>query len=82
MPTSTRTRLLDIDLSEVDEDLLGRAGLTPRQREIFEARFLTDPPVSLRMLAAEFGVSRNRVHQMETVLITKLRRVLSCGSCS
>jgi DNA-directed RNA polymerase sigma subunit (sigma70/sigma32) len=80
MCSSTRVRQHDIDLSKVDADVLARADLTPRQRAIYEARFLTDPPLSLRVLAAEFNVSRNRVHQMETVLITKLRRALCSWS--
>jgi RNA polymerase sigma-32 factor len=37
-----------------------------RERRIFEARRLADEPVTLDALAAEFGISRERVRQIET----------------
>src|SRR3954466_15542785 len=39
--------------------------LNPRERRIFEARRLADEPMTLEDLAAEFGVSRERVRQIE-----------------
>src|SRR5260370_2526049 len=39
--------------------------LNDRERRIFEARRLTDEPVTLEDLAVEFGVSRERVRQIE-----------------
>src|ERR1043165_7993259 len=39
--------------------------LNERERRIFEARRLADDPVTLEELAAEFGVSRERVRQIE-----------------
>jgi RNA polymerase sigma factor (sigma-70 family) len=39
--------------------------LNPRERRIFEARRLTDDPVTLAELASEYGVSRERVRQIE-----------------
>jgi RNA polymerase sigma-32 factor len=39
--------------------------LTARERRIFEARRLADDPVTLEELAGEFGVSRERVRQIE-----------------
>jgi RNA polymerase sigma-32 factor len=48
--------------------------LTPRERRIFEARRLTDDPVTLAELASEYGVSRERVRQIETKALDKLQR--------
>ena len=39
--------------------------LNERERRIFEARRLSDDPMTLEDLAAEFGVSRERVRQIE-----------------
>src|SRR6188472_3180315 len=39
--------------------------LNPRERRIFEARRLAEEPMTLEDLAAEFGVSRERVRQIE-----------------
>src|SRR3979411_2832979 len=39
--------------------------LNPRERRIFEARRLADEPMTLEALSAEFGVSRERVRQIE-----------------
>jgi len=39
--------------------------LGPRERRIFEARRLVEHPVKLEELAVEFGVSRERVRQIE-----------------
>jgi len=39
--------------------------LNERERRIFEARRLTEDPVTLEDLAQDFGVSRERVRQIE-----------------
>src|SRR5947207_976855 len=48
--------------------------LNPRERRIFEARRLTDDPVTLAELASEFGVSCERLRQIETNALNKLQR--------
>ena len=50
--------------------------LNPRERRIFEARRLTDEPVTLEDLAAEFGVSRERVRQIEVRTFDKVQRTV------
>jgi RNA polymerase sigma-32 factor len=50
--------------------------LNPRERRIFEARRLTDEPVTLEDLAAEFGVSRERVRQIEERAFDKVQRTV------
>src|ERR1044072_3928301 len=45
-----------------------------RERRIFEARRLADDPITLEDLAAEFGVSRERVRQIEVRAFEKVQR--------
>jgi RNA polymerase sigma-32 factor len=47
--------------------------LNPRERRIFEARRLADDPITLEDLSAEFGVSRERVRQIEVRAFEKIQ---------
>jgi RNA polymerase sigma-32 factor len=47
--------------------------LNPRERRIFEARRLADDPVTLEELSVEFGVSRERVRQIEVRAFEKVQ---------
>jgi len=47
--------------------------LNPRERRIFEARRLLDEPMTLEELSAEFGVSRERVRQIEARAFEKVQ---------
>jgi RNA polymerase sigma-32 factor len=47
--------------------------LAPRAREIIRERYLRDEPVSLAILAARYGVTPQRVRQIEEEAIAKLR---------
>jgi RNA polymerase sigma-32 factor len=47
--------------------------LTPRERRIFEARRLMDEPMTLEELSAEFGVSRERIRQIEVRAFEKVQ---------
>jgi RNA polymerase sigma-32 factor len=49
------------------------SALTVRERRIFQARRLVEGPVTLEDLAAEFGVSRERVRQIEVCAFEKVR---------
>ncbi len=49
------------------------ADLNQRERRIIEARKLADDPVTLEELSEEFGVSRERVRQIETRAFEKLQ---------
>ena len=48
--------------------------LNDRERRIFEARHLSDEPLTLEALAAQFEVSRERVRQIETHAFEKVRK--------
>jgi RNA polymerase sigma-32 factor len=49
------------------------AVLNTRERGIFEARFLSEPAVRLEELATRFGISRERVRQIEIRAFEKLQ---------
>jgi RNA polymerase sigma-32 factor len=50
--------------------------LNERERRIFEARRLADDPITLEELAAEFGVSRERVRQIEVRAFEKVQKAV------
>ncbi|MFG1420857.1 RNA polymerase sigma factor RpoH [Roseixanthobacter liquoris] len=50
--------------------------LNDRERRIFEARRLSEDPVTLEELAAEFGVSRERVRQIEVRAFEKVQKAV------
>jgi RNA polymerase sigma-32 factor len=52
------------------------AVLNDRERRIFEARRLADDPVTLEQLAEEFGVSRERVRQIEVRAFEKVQKAV------
>ena len=50
--------------------------LNERERRIFEARRLAEDPITLAYLAEEFGVSRERVRQIEVRAFEKVQRAV------
>ena len=66
-------------------DRLARAGwieqaltlLTPRERQIIVRRFLDDEPSTLAELGTTFGVSKERIRQVEAKALGKLRRSIA-----
>jgi RNA polymerase sigma-32 factor len=50
--------------------------LNDRERRIFQARRLADEPVTLEELASEFGVSRERVRQIEVRAFEKVQKAV------
>ena len=51
--------------------------LSSRERRIVEARMMTDEPSTLESLAVEFGLSRERVRQLEVAAKAKMKGRLS-----
>ena len=47
--------------------------LSPRERKIITSRFLTETPNTLAELGTVFGVSKERIRQIEVQALTKLR---------
>jgi len=50
--------------------------LNARERRIFEARRLSDDPITLEELSTEFGVSRERVRQIEVRAFEKIQEAV------
>ncbi|MEO8652442.1 MAG: sigma factor-like helix-turn-helix DNA-binding protein, partial [Hyphomicrobiaceae bacterium] len=50
--------------------------LTDRERQIFEARRLRDDPATLEDLSVEFGVSRERIRQIEVRAFEKVQHAV------
>ena len=53
--------------------------LNPRERRIFEARRLAEDPITLEELSQEFGVSRERVRQIEVRAFEKVQAAVRAG---
>ena len=52
------------------------SSLNDRERRIFEARRLTDNPSTLEDLSTEFGVSRERIRQIEVRAFEKVQKAV------
>jgi RNA polymerase sigma-32 factor len=51
-------------------------GLNEREQRILQARRLAEPPLTLEDLASEFGVSRERIRQIEVRAFEKLQKAV------
>ncbi len=54
--------------------------LNDRERRIFEARRLAEEPITLEELSGEFGVSRERVRQIEVRAFEKVQKAVKRGA--
>ena len=54
--------------------------LNPRERSIITQRILADPPATLQDIADEYGVSRERIRQIEQNALQKLRKAMTAES--
>jgi RNA polymerase sigma-32 factor len=52
------------------------ATLNDKEREIFRSRLLTDEPITLAEVGQQFGISRERVRQIETRLKRRLKEFI------
>ncbi len=71
-------RLAETEELELRRGLLEGAlkSLTDRERQIFEARRLREEPATLEDLSVEFGVSRERIRQIEVRAFEKVQRAV------
>jgi RNA polymerase sigma-32 factor len=79
--SSQEAVLADREESDVRLGALKKAlsVLNERERRIFEARRLADEPVTLEDLSTEFGVSRERVRQIEVRAFEKVQAAVKAG---
>ena len=72
-----------VEQEEIDNRRVALRGalnvLNERERRIFEARRLADDPVTLEELSTEFGVSRERVRQIEVRAFEKVQDAVRSG---
>jgi RNA polymerase sigma-32 factor len=75
---SQESRLAESEQSDNRHKALGEAltVLNDRERRIFEARRLADDPITLEELADEFGVSRERIRQIEVCAFEKVQKAV------
>lgn len=75
---SQETILADQEELDMRRKLLGNAMsvLNDRERRIFEARRLSEDPITLEDLSTEFGVSRERVRQIEVRAFEKVQKAV------
>jgi RNA polymerase sigma-32 factor len=75
---SQESLLAEAEQSDNRHKALGEAltVLNDRERRIFEARRLADDPITLEELAEEFGVSRERVRQIEVRAFEKVQKAV------
>ena len=60
-----------------DRTLDALAALPPRERQIIEQRILNAPPRTLQEIADDFGISRERVRQLEQNALRRLKVALA-----
>jgi RNA polymerase sigma-32 factor len=72
------TALAESEESDNRRDMLKSAleGLNERERRVFEARRLSDDPLTLEELSSEFGVSRERIRQIEVRAFEKVQKAV------
>jgi len=72
------TALADSEEAERRRGMLNIAlqNLNERERRVFEARRLAEDPLTLEELSAEFGVSRERIRQIEVRAFEKVQKAV------
>ncbi|WP_295897812.1 RNA polymerase sigma factor RpoH [uncultured Bartonella sp.] len=80
--SSQEQMLIEEDELENRRAMLEQAmeGLNDRERRIFKARRLSDDPVTLEELSTEFGISRERVRQIEVRAFEKVQNAVKAAA--
>jgi RNA polymerase sigma-32 factor len=76
------TQLAEREVKRAQRLLIQRAlmGLTSREREVIAARHLRNAPVPLVLIADRYGVTAERIRQIEMRALKKLRKLVQTAS--
>lgn len=76
------TQLAEREVKRTQRLLIQRAlmGLTSREREVIAARHLRNAPVPLVLIADRYGVTAERIRQIEMRALKKLRKLVQTAS--
>jgi RNA polymerase sigma-32 factor len=82
LPSSNSDPAIEVEREEWEEDSSERLGmalekLDERSRNILKRRWMTDDKATLHELADEYGISAERVRQVETNAISKLKGLMA-----
>ncbi|MGA9025333.1 MAG: RNA polymerase sigma factor RpoH [Steroidobacteraceae bacterium] len=82
LPASNADPAVEAEREEWEEDSSDRLGaalqrLDARSRDILKRRWMTDDKATLHELADEYGISAERVRQVETSAIAKLKALMA-----
>jgi RNA polymerase sigma-32 factor len=82
LPSSNSDPAIEVEREEWEEDSSDRLGLAlekldERSRTILKRRWMTDDKATLHELADEYGISAERVRQVETNAISKLKGLMA-----
>jgi len=84
LPASNADPALEVEREEWDEDsserlMIAMQKLDERSRSILRRRWMTDDKATLHELADEYGISAERVRQVESNAINKLKGLMSAA---
>jgi RNA polymerase sigma-32 factor len=81
---SHETVLADREIFDMRKTCLAKAlpSLNRRERHILSERWLKEDPTTLEDLAGEYGVSRERIRQIESRALVKLRKAMKTSAAS
>jgi RNA polymerase sigma-32 factor len=82
LPASNSDPAIEVEREEWEEDSSDRLSialekLDERSRNILKRRWMTDDKATLHELADEYGISAERVRQVETNAISKLKGMMA-----
>ena len=82
LPASNADQAIEVEREEWEEDSSDRLGaalerLDARSRDILKRRWMTDDKATLHELADEYGISAERVRQVEANAIAKLKSLMA-----
>lgn len=77
MSTNVAEEFIDKDYEEKKKDIFGEAfaKLSEREKDIINRRYITSPPETLESIGNEYGVTKERIRQIEANAILKMKKM-------